>query len=415
MATIRTRRFWPDKPRSHRKRHTPTDALRFRCASTTALACGIVAILTVTAPAGRACTVPVFRYALENWPADPYRALVFHRGKLDPADQAIVDWLEEQASAEGAQVNCLVRCIDLALESDQASQTRPTTTTAATLPRLVLRYPAITRVNVDLWAGPLSKPAAARLIHSPARREIAKRLLDGEAIVWVLLASGDRAKDDAAAALLQRELKRLHELIELMPDFDEPVGFEQDGTAPEPNESEPNAVTGPLRPRFSVVRVSRDDPQEALFVRMLLRSESDLMTFTEPMAFPMFGRGRVLYALVGKGINVETIEGAVAFLTSPCSCQVKAMNPGLDMLMAFDWLAALEVLATQPSSDPMVARLSGLTPRAPTSAPATTAPASPADGKETGLLLRSILATLGVILVLAMGAFLVLRRWLAQD
>ena len=35
-----------------------------------------------------ACSVPVFRYALERWPADMYRLVVFHRGALSEGQQA---------------------------------------------------------------------------------------------------------------------------------------------------------------------------------------------------------------------------------------------------------------------------------------------------------------------------------------
>jgi len=42
-----------------------------------------------------ACDVPVFRFALERWPADPYQATIFHKGPLDDKQQGIVDWLDE--------------------------------------------------------------------------------------------------------------------------------------------------------------------------------------------------------------------------------------------------------------------------------------------------------------------------------
>ena len=55
------------------------------------------------------------------------------------------------------------------------------------------------------------------------------------------------------------------------------------------------------------------------------------------MAFPVIGRGRVLYALVGKGIFRDTIAMASRFVVGPCSCQVKDQNPGFDLLLAVDW------------------------------------------------------------------------------
>lgn len=94
--------------------------------------------------------------------------------------------------------------------------------------------------------------------------------------------------------------------------------------------------------KFPIVDVSRDDPGEAVFRRMLLMSEPDLRDYDEPMAFPVFGRGRALYALVGAGINPDTIAEACMFLTSRCSCVVKELNPGMDLLMTANWDAAAE-------------------------------------------------------------------------
>ena len=83
---------------------------------------------------------------------------------------------------------------------------------------------------------------------------------------------------------------------------------------------------------------------------MLLASEEDLRGFqNEPMAFPIFGQGRVLYALVGKGIKVETVDRAAQFLIGSCSCQVKEQNPGVDLVMATDWKATpLKLLWKKP-------------------------------------------------------------------
>jgi hypothetical protein len=58
---------------------------------------------------------------------------------------------------------------------------------------------------------------------------------------------------------------------------------------------------------------------------------------SQPMAFPVFGRGRALYALVGKGIAPDVIEEACVFLTGGCQCTVKAQNPGVDLIMNVDW------------------------------------------------------------------------------
>ena len=93
---------------------------------------------------------------------------------------------------------------------------------------------------------------------------------------------------------------------------------------------------------FSILPVSRSDPKEQMFLEMLLKSEPDLDEYAdEPIVFPTFGRGRALFALVGDGINTDNLREAIAFITGPCGCEVKMLNPGVDMLMAENWDASV--------------------------------------------------------------------------
>jgi len=98
-----------------------------------------------------------------------------------------------------------------------------------------------------------------------------------------------------------------------------------------------------LKLSFSVVTLRAGDAAEKAFRETLLNSEDDLKELQhEPMAFPVFGRGRALPALVGKGINADMIDEASAFLSGPCSCQVKRQNPGFDLLTSVNWDQLLE-------------------------------------------------------------------------
>jgi hypothetical protein len=92
----------------------------------------------------------------------------------------------------------------------------------------------------------------------------------------------------------------------------------------------------PLRIEFTIVTLERRDLREAFLVDSLMKSESDLDA-AQPLAFPVFGRGRVLYALVGAGIVAENIDAACQFMAGPCSCQVKNQNPGFDLLINSNW------------------------------------------------------------------------------
>jgi hypothetical protein len=277
-----------------------------------------------------ACDIPVFRYALVHWPADAYEAVVYHCGPLGPADAAAVDALERHA---GRPLNLRVRRVDRSAEKGEGP---------AVLPWVVLRYPGSEKGI--LWEGKPADLSAADLVDSPARREMVNRILGGVSAVWIFLESGDRAKDDAAAALLGTCLREMEGKLKL------------------PGEGAPA-----LHPVFSVLTLSRADPAEEMFVRTLVRSEEGLESSREPMAFPVFGRGRKLEALAGKGISAENIEEYCAFLTGPCSCRVKLQNPGLDLLLAAEWEA---VPGGKTAEGPSPAPLPPPAPAAPRPFPA---------------------------------------------
>jgi hypothetical protein len=45
---------------------------------------------------------------------------------------------------------------------------------------------------------------------------------------------------------------------------------------------------------------------------------------------------------VGKGMTEDNIGKACAFLVGPCSCTIKRLNPGTDMLMTADWIIGVK-------------------------------------------------------------------------
>ena len=117
-----------------------------------------------------------------------------------------------------------------------------------------------------------------------------------------------------------------------------------------------------LKIRFSAVRLSRNNDAEAAFRNMLLHVEHDLLDeayIDQPMAFPVFGRGRVLYALVGDGLMPELIEEACQFLTGACQCTVKAENPGVDLLMQVDWDNFIQPMDVPDTALPPLAGFTG--------------------------------------------------------
>jgi hypothetical protein len=280
--------------------------------------------------------VPVFRYALERWTADNYQIIIFHDGKLTDEQQAVVDDLVSDADKQSANVvvhSFVVNAIDPQkdpglIELWQAEQTE-------TLPRMVAYYPPQSMARGSIWSGALTKEAVSRLLDSPVRREVARRILKGETAVWVFLEGGDKKLDDEKFEVLEKNLRQAERTLKLPEIEEQDIA---DGLVTiDPDQ---------LKIKFSAIRLSRDNPQEEMFVQMLLRSEEGLLDEEfagKPMAFPLFGRCRALYALVGDGIVEETILVACAFLIGPCTCQVKAQNEhGVDMLTSVDWDGLIE-------------------------------------------------------------------------
>jgi len=281
-----------------------------------------------------ACEVPVFRYALERWAPDPYHVVVFHRGKLTGLAEQVVGFLRQSSAGSGGSANLTVRTADVDGQLNGPMLALWRAETSRDLPRMVVAYPGRLAAKGRLWSQSLSMPAAKAVVESPVRKELARRLLDGQTAVWILVESGRADKDDAAAGRLKEHLAKMP--AKLTP---APVAPASAPTAAATSEAPSESDEMALKIAFSVLRLARTEPTEQMLLAMLVRSEDDLEEAyaSEPMAFPVFGRGRVLYALVGKGITGENILSACRFLTGPCACEIKALNPGLDLLIGAAW------------------------------------------------------------------------------
>jgi hypothetical protein len=61
--------------------------------------------------------------------------------------------------------------------------------------------------------------------------------------------------------------------------------------------------------------------------------------------FAIYGRGRAMPPGIGKEVTDESLTGLLCFLAGQCSCTIKDQNPGLDLLMRWDWEVAAEKFA----------------------------------------------------------------------
>jgi len=382
---------------------------------------GFGAVATVIA-----CQVPVFRYALERWQADRYELIIEAEGNLSPAEQQAVDFLIEKATDREMPTNVIVRGPEPKPEAEDSSVSAPA--------KMSLHYPGRMRglLTKPIWTGAVSMENAARVVDSPARRELMRRILRGDSAVWVIVDSGDSEKDQAAEAQLTESMTEAGGKLEI------PDGVIGQDSEPTGGYVDPENVLQsdvPLKIGFSVMRIQRTEPDEQVFLQMLLNIEDDLGEYADqPIVFPVFGRGRFLEPLIGLGVTRDNVFEASMYLCGACSCEVKDQNPGMDLLMSMNWDLAME--GSQVIIDKILPPLEG-------AAALLQAPVKGGDAEtvaniggatlddshatgvsdqienagkdsvaDTGSLTRDLVVTVAtvVLLVLAAGSFFILRR-----
>ena len=273
-----------------------------------------------------ACSIPVFRYALERWPADLFTATVDVPAASPPQVKDALHWLEDQAQPNGGPMNLIVerrQAGDPAAETPAAEGKRAS---------LVISRAVRGSQPTTIWSGACEE-ARAVLAAGPWRDELVRRLVEGDAVVWLVLAGADPAAAKHAVAVLDQELPQLAEDTPL------PRGIGLPG-------SELLAAV-PLEVRFSVLSVPAEAQGAELLRATLLagRSENadgvDSSSPQETVVVPVFGRGRAAAVLSASKLTGDVVAELTAFLCGACSCQVKQFNPGFDLLLPVDWDQAL--------------------------------------------------------------------------
>ena len=271
------------------------------------MATAVAGIFLLSLVSARACSVPVYRYALDRWPADPYELDV---SAVDAKEPGVARFLRNFTDSTPLNL------APVRLKDGSASR---------------LAFPHPEPEGKPAWGGALDAAALPLITDSPARGELTRRILAGETGVWLLVESGQRETDDTVAAALNKRLRYLEQAAEIPPiDPDDPTS--ELGPGP------------PLMVKFSVLRVRRDDPAEQVFLRMLTGPRHESPPSTGPWLALVFGRGRVLGAWPAEGFGDEQIDEASLFLLGACSCQVKRMNPGWDLLLNANWDEALQAM-----------------------------------------------------------------------
>ena len=253
-----------------------------------------------------ACQVPVFRYALERWRPDPYELVIVHHGPLAKEQTPILVHLEESlVGPKGPVVNLRYETIDLAKEKQQLDHWKKLhgDSKAATA-HLFYPHEAYRKDSRPIWSGSFTKENINSVLDSPTRRELVKRILAGDSAIWLFLESGNKKEDDKLLKTLQGHAKTAEKEIKVPEGVIQKSALDDPDLQLGPSDAE-NILefSVPLKIAFSIRRLSRKDPQEAILRAMLLHLEDDLLDkemANKPMVFPAFGKGRVLPHSLGK-------------------------------------------------------------------------------------------------------------------
>ncbi len=277
-----------------------------------------------------ACNIPVFRYALERWRSDQLKLVIFHSEPLNEDEAAQIQSLQAFSASKGGNTNFELEVVDVAEQKtdeqarlweglDAALKERVGTGAIAALQGRHIRG------LYSPWQGRLLQTKT--LVSSPVRKEIASRLVRGDAIVWCVLAGPDQEATDQLVAQLEMQTRSLAQELEL------PEGIGLPG-------SELFAEV-PLLLQFSVLKIQRDAPDEQLLLRLFKGFQPEAFDRGEPLIVPVFGRGRALEVIPSSTMGPRLFEDLTRFLCAACSCQVKEQNPGFDLLIDMNWDDAL--------------------------------------------------------------------------
>ena len=283
-----------------------------------------------------ACQVPVFRYALERWQADPYRLQIIHKEPLAPDIQKSI-----QALA-GAKINLSIETKNLGKLTEAQRWSLTGLEAITNFPATILHAPDAMELPHPLLSGPLANHSLAAITQSPKREEISRRILAGDSAVWVLLRSGEREKDAAVRNILEQGLERARQTITLPEGVIKP---EEVAAAEQKGDLDFEDVlrsTIPLKIAFSIIEIDPQDPAEHVFVRMLTAGMPPELYANEVVIAPIFGRGRCSGPMPGSELTAEQVVSTCEYLCGACACSVKAENPGFDVLMMADWDAHVE-------------------------------------------------------------------------
>ncbi len=280
------------------------------------LLCSLIAVILSTAT-GNACDVPVHRYILQRWEREDYQAYYFYRSEENRADREVNQFLEDAASSFGSHVNLAFRVADVEKPAANPFFAEDQKVWDEHRIEKLPSHLVLSPRGMPLFLGRLDLASARAMIQSPLRTGIARELSGGKGGLLLLLTGDNKAKNSSA----EKDIRWVLERAKKQHGLD--VGF---------------------------LHVSRSDPAEEWLVRFLMGAVDSQIAPDQCAIFGICGRGRVLTAHVGQETTRRNIVESVRIMNGDCSCDLRAESPGMDLLMDWDWEAAIANLppVTEP-------------------------------------------------------------------
>lgn len=280
-----------------------------------------------------ACKIPVFRYALERWPADNYSMVAIVNGEPSESVQAA---LRELEAIDRRRVNVNVEVIDLAKLTEAELWSVEGLANTDDAPMLQVFYPENDAKQRQIcWTGDLTTCNIRRWQSSPVREQIVAELGSGASAVWVVIEGPDPSENNQFHSRLNQALAKAESQLSI------PAGVIKRQDAARVLQEDPSASMDdvlrcdiPLQVKFATVVLRNDDPNELALQAMADGIAGDARP---PFAIPIFGRGRMIEPLSQSKFSEASVVSVCSYLFEECSCSVKSLNPGIDVMIAANW------------------------------------------------------------------------------
>ena len=273
--------------------------------------------------------VAVKRGGLGKSNPDYYRAVVIYDAETPGESDEGIKAIQAKTEDKIKSLNLLIRKIDMAgkVDIDEKTAELLKLLKPEKYPFTIIYFPESSDIEKPLWTGRMTLEEAGMIGDSPARREIARRLLKGESAVWLLIESAIEYKDYKVLKLIMEEINGIR-------------GNPSDNETALPPETdggkEKNKPGNQVK--MSIIRISRDDVSEKLLLNLLNDIEPEIMNVSnEPVLVPIYARGRILELLSDDEINRDNIRSTVEFLAGAGVDREKGPNPGTSLLLSVNW------------------------------------------------------------------------------